>query len=435
MEKAKESKQQNPKTTGETSAFIVENNLKRIQPKSNSRGKRPHLSLVQIDASGTPDNIRRLIADRDIKTPEEMHFNPCLEQEDTENEETQLRCSIAELLIATEAFAGRGADFLPGMVSLDIGQFWTSPQRYPFLSAYRNTHALARLAAAAETVIHYTLPNAKNTSPWLLTPQKLWNDEFGQMQQLRRVFFPVPVASIANSRLVHELPGEQEGPLAHFFAKSLSGSRCVHLPLVGIHPAAPFGGMDFTRFMFLPLGDYPLFGLPALHHSGRHIVIVTPSMAECLANQDNSEAVVVSWLGGTATVSAVDFTPLKGHTVIYCFNPNTFGTAQEALDCFEMVDQRLEKLEITCQIMLVKEETRCHALASLADDSWETIFPLTCFNHGMQFQVNPPQYSQYLDVGGSLMRMYANGYLNYQFPHEKPYVYYNPPYEFPRIGE
>ena len=72
-------------------------------------------------------------------------------------------------------------------------------------------------------------------------------------------------------------------------------------------------------------------------------------------NIGNPDASVVSWIGGPYTIEKVDIEPLRGFTVVYVFNPNTFSTSQEAIDCFKMVKKKFDEKEIGLKMAIAEE--------------------------------------------------------------------------------
>ena len=278
-----------------------------------------------------------------------IDFCPSSILEDFENTTNILKASIADIIIAKEVLSGNSLEYFPMPVSEN---WWNDPySQYPFLQQYCWAHSFPNLVAGAEKVLYGKGLHKANV--WDIQLDSILKNDYW-WQHFQKCEYPAP-AYTSNISIYH-LPGEQGGCLEQFSSViSWYGNYGMTLPIRGIKPKLPIMNQTVSRFFALPLDNYPLFGLDRLHHGGKKLVFLTPSMREALMNIGNPDASVVSWIGGPYTIEKVDIEPLRGFTVVYVFNPNTFSTSQEAIDCFKMVKKKFDEKEIGLKMAIAEE--------------------------------------------------------------------------------
>ena len=301
-----------------------------------------------------PTFFRRMPPLGQAKADSIEDFTPSPYIDDNETVTHTLKLGIAELIIA-EAVADGHIDeyFSPTYCYIDqqtIKLAWHFIERfYPYLEIYSWMHGFPYLVNAAEKILYEN--GLYGRSPWSIKIEEILRKDILGQASYQQCKFSLPL-----SAQLLPLPGEQGWCLEVFshWHGTLEDGRCYshQFPLRGITPAVSFAP---TKFMPIPWEHYLLYGLDELHHSGKKQVYLTPSLAEALINRNNPNAVVVSWMGGVETIDLVDFEPLKGHSVVYILNPNTFFTAQEAIDCLVKVREKLEEMEITPKVAAVNE--------------------------------------------------------------------------------
>lgn len=301
-------------------------------------------------------------------------FSPSSYIEDYETVTNTLHVGIADMVIAAAFAAGHGDDYLPGHI--EFLNAWNSSAWHPFIEQYATIHGFPNLATAAEKVLHDN--GLGDKSPWEIAMETIFQKDCWA-SCFRRSHYPAVSWNPWMPSALFALPGEQGGILEQF-CWFQNGPFAVTIPISGIYPAGGIDGQLVSRFTALPWERQPLFGLDELHHSGKKLVLLTPSMTEAFRNRGNQDAAVASWVGGPAAFGKVDIEPLKGHTVVYVLNPNTFFTPQEAVDCLEIVVERLQKVEeINLKVAIVEEVPGQSRDASTAPERLQTAYAgLTC---------------------------------------------------------
>ena len=301
-------------------------------------------------------------------------FSPSFYIEDYETVTNTLQVGIADMVIAAAFAAGHGDDYLPGY--LDFLNAWNTPSWHPFIEQYATIHHFPNYAMAAEKVLHDNGLGGK--SPWKITmetifPKDCWASFF------RRCRYPAMSWNPGLPCCLFALLGEQGGILEQFCWYQ-NGQFAVTIPVSGIYPVGGIDGQLVSRFTALPWERQPLYGLAELHHGGRKTVLLTPSMTEAFLNRSNPDATVVSWIGGPEAFGEVDIEPLKGRTVVYILNPNTFFSPQEAVDCLAAVVDRLKKVEeINLKVAIVEDAPGQSSYALTAPERLQTAYTaLTC---------------------------------------------------------
>ena len=284
--------------------------------------------------------------------------------EDYETASNMIRVAVADMIIAVKVAQGHAFDFFPCPYNLE--PVWNETSPLPYIAHYTLIHRFPNRVAAAEKVFHEAKKDWSN--PWGIELDDILQDSFGN-DLFRQKRNPLLDGTLT------ELPGEQSGVLEQFRHIVNNNTKItVTVPIRGIFPSKLINNCLIGRNECLPWNHYPLYGLDALHHSGKKLVCLTPSITEALLNRCNSEIPMVSWLGGPETIELVDFEPLKGHTVVYLVNPNTFFTAQEAIDCLERVEEVLKKKDISLQMAVVEEEPQNRQEHLPSDERFDEIY-------------------------------------------------------------
>lgn len=99
---------------------------------------------------------------------------------------------------------------------------------------------------------------------------------------------------------------------------------------------------DYIKPCFLPPRQYHLFGTEKLLYTDVTTVVLTPDLREYGLNFSYMGMAVISWYGAEYTIPKVNFAPLAGRTVLYVFNPGSFGgDYQRCRFCMERVMEQL----------------------------------------------------------------------------------------------
>ena len=306
-------------------------------------------------------------------------FSPSSYIEDYETVTNTLQVGIADMVIAAAFAAGHGDDYLPGQ--LDFLNAWNTPSWHPFIEQYSTIHGFPNLATAAEKVLHDN--GLAGKSPWKIAMEAVFQKDW--VSRFRRCRYPAMRWSPWLPCGLFAILGEQGGVLEQF-CWFQSGQFAVTIPISGIYPSGGISGQLVSRFTALPWERQPLYGLAELHHGGRKTVLLTPSMTEAFLNRSNPDATVVSWIGGPEAFGEVDIEPLKGRTVVYLLNPNTFFTPQAAVDCLVAVVNRLQSVEeINLKVAIVEDTPGQSSYALTAPERLQTAYTgLTTNSHNLK---------------------------------------------------